>query len=377
MINFLDNSYTTVGITYDVNKDWLVIKHFEKYRDILSDVDNYMNGILASFDSIGTDTCDYNSSSWDEIKTTFTPKPLSTLVMDLSTEILRCDTCANGTANPRVVYDPTFGKIDGIFVKLVDALDKGVGNFLQNYTMAKQVSKYECDFMRVFEQYLVVQDAIKDGSIMYYFDDIITKFNKDLQNFKYYVEYNDSGDSNADCNSKKNFCYAYFNSYTVPDIGQQDRPTSSVQPFSTSMATYKDKLKEGLKDLNTLVDAMQGFLDEIYIGVKVIGALNIVFYADPADQTMLQKQSQSVFSSMTPPVGQDADTDIAKLSLQSRTIWAMCTAVPMAISAQQYIDNRRTNQATVFARTVIATFSSIGIQDDIDLLKVVLDGQHS
>jgi len=121
---------------------------------------------------------------------------------------------------------------------------------------------------------------------------------------------------------------------------------------------------------------MQGFLDEIYIGVKILGALNIVFYADPADQEMLQEHSQSIFSSITPPVGQDSDTQIAKESLQSRAIWAQCFATTIAIDSQQYINDRRTNQSEVFGRSVLATFNNVGIQHDFDILKAVFDTQH-
>jgi len=376
LINFMSSVYEADALIYNINKDWVVINHLKKYNESLDEIDSFMNTEIASYDSITNDHCAFNKDSWNDMKTFFKSKPLSTMILDLSNTILRCNTCLHGAANPRVAYDPTLGKTDGIFVKLVDALDKGAGNFLQNYTMAKQIAKYECNFMPLFREYLVIQNAIKDGSIMYYFDGILDKLLKEFRKFNYYITNYDAGGSPNACNTKINFTYAYNNSYRIPDNHQSNPAPGQARSFKDAILTYKNALKKGLTDLNILLDAMQGFLDEIYIGVKVLGALNIVFYADPADQDMLKKHSQSIYSSITPPVGQDSDTEDAKKTLQMRAIWAQSFATTLAIDSQQYINDQRTNQSVVFGRTVIAAFTNIGIQHDINLLKAVFDTQH-
>jgi len=250
MIDFMDSSYRSVSITYEVGKDWLVIKHFQKYTEILTEINDFINDKVSSYDSTTTDNCSFDPSQWDDIKNTFASDPLYTLVMDISSDILRCRECENGTANPRVMYDPTYGKIDGIFVKLVDALDKGAGNFLQNYTMAKQISKYECNFMPLFKKYLIIQNAIKDGSIMYYFDGIINTLIDEYKKFKYYIEYNnDNPDDDAACKNKKNLISAYNNRYNVPDNHQSTPSPGQAMAFKQAITNYKNSLNIGLTDL--------------------------------------------------------------------------------------------------------------------------------
>jgi len=377
MINFMSPDYKDDRLYFNQNTDWIVILHFKKYTEFLKNIDNYMLGRIDALDYIENTDCDYSETFWDIIKRDFNEEPLGPLVEKLTEKILRCTDCLNGEENPRGVYDPTIGKVDGVFAKLIATLDKGVGNFLQNYSMAKQVSKFECDFMEMFRQVQEIQEAIKYGNIMAYFDSIYNDFIKQFDNYQIYANYNNYQDAtNLDCNTKTNLSYAYYNNYTVPDVGQLNYE-ADAEPFINAINKYKTKLEVGLRDLNTLLDAMEGFMDEIYIAVKVLGALNIVFYADPADTDLLEKESKSTFKSMTPPVGQDTDTETSKASLQARTIWAMAISVPIAIEAQKYINDKRTNQATVFGSAVQSAFYNIGLTTDLIILREVLNAQHN
>jgi hypothetical protein len=369
--------YKDDKLYFSQNDDWIVIQHFKKYTEFLENIDNYMLNKIDSLDSITPDECDYSITFWNIIKEDFTTDPLGPLVQNLTTEIISCSSCLSGSENPRVIYDPTVGKVDGVFAKLVTSLDKGVGNFLQNYSMAKQVSKFECDFMEIFKQVQEIQEAIKYGDIMAYFDSIYKDFLKQYDNYTIYANYNNLEEAtNLDCNTKKNLAYAYYNNYDVPNVNQLDYEPNA-EPFINAINTYKTKLETGLKDLNTLLDAMDGFMDEVYIAVKVLGALNIVFYSDPADADMLEKESTSTFKSMTPPVGQDTDSEAVKATLQARTIWAMAISVPIAIEAQKYINDKRTNQATVFGSAVQSAFYNIDLTNDLNVLREVLNAQHN
>jgi len=377
MINFMSPDYKDDKLYFSENDDWIVIQHFKRYTEFLRDIDSYILNKISAYDNIDTSDCDYSETFWTILKNDFENNPLGPLVENLTDEILRCDTCYNGEENPRGVYDPTIGKVDGIFAKLVASLDKGVGNFLQNYSMAKQVSKYECDFMNMFKQVREIQEAIKYGDIMAYFDSIYNEFYKSFSNYQIYISYyNYLEAENLDCNSKINMAYGYYNQMDIPDVGQIDYQATE-QPFINSIINYKTKLETGLRDLNILLDAMDGFMDELYIAVKALGALNIIFYSDPEDHEMLQQESQSTFESMTSPIGQDTDTEAIKRSLQARTVWAMSTAVPIAIKAQEYLDDKRTNQATVFGSAVQSTFYNIGLTEDLNILREVLNQQHN
>jgi len=377
MINFMSPDYKDDKLYFSENDDWIVIQHFKRYTEFLKNVDSYMLNKINAYDNISPDDCEYGETFWTILKDNFKNNPLGPLVENLTEEILRCDLCYNGEENPRGVYDPTIGKVDGVFAKLVASLDKGVGNFLQNYTMAKQVSKYECDFMNIFKQVREIQEAIKYGDIMAYFDSIYKEFYKSFSNYQIYISYYNYLDAeNLDCNSKINMSYGYYNQMDIPNVGQIDY-RATEEPFINSIINYKTKLEMGLRDLNTLLDAMDGFMDELYIAVKTLGALNIVFYADPNDHEMLQRESQSTFESMTSPVGQDTDTEAVKRSLQARTVWAMSTSVPIAIKAQEYLDDKRSNQSTVFGSAVQSTFYNIGLTEDLNVLREVLNQQHN
>ena len=374
MINFMDSSYSDIHDTYSQSGDWLIIKHFKYYSQVLNNIDDWINNKITSYDHITTDDCDFFQSEWDSLKDKYSTSPLKTLIRDITTNILRCDTCFYGDENPRTFYDPTVKKHDGLFTRLLTILDKDASNFLQNYAMAKQISKFDCNVMPIFKISNEIQSYCKSAAIMYYFDNITRELRQAFENYQLYSLYN--GDDNSECGIKKNMLFAYNNSYTVPDAGQSNRPTSKVYSFSTSIANYTTKLTKGLTDLNTLMDAMEGLNDEIYTAVKVLGALNIVFYADPADQELLQKNSNATFTAMTPVTGATTDTISMKKNLQLRTIWAMCTSVPIAIEAQQYINNLRTNQAVVFGSTVRAAFRNMEFDTHLNTLKSILISQH-
>jgi hypothetical protein len=373
----MDPMLTSSRINVIQGDDWIIVAHFKKYSELLKNIDEFVNAKISNLDYVTSDDCDYSPTFWNILKDNFKDEPLSNMVEKITEDILTCDNCLVSTANPRTVYDPAIGKVDGIFAKLVNALDKGVGNFLQNYTMAKQVSKFECDFMEMFRLVQEIQDAIKFGYIMDYFDKIYTEFRLEFEKFNIYITYNNYNVADPDCKEKQNMSYAYYNAYTPPDIGQASYSEDPTIPFVNAITNYRNQLRVALKDLNTLIDAMEGFMDDIYVAVKVLGALNIVFYADPADQEMLAKDAESTFASMTPPAGSDLSTDMHKLQLQSYTIWAQAVSVPLAIAACKYINDRRTNQATVFGSTVKAAFFNIGLQQRIDMLRDVLETQHT
>jgi len=374
MINFLNPEYESNNLLFSKSDDWIVIQHFKKYTEILKNIDDYINNKINDFEYLNTDDCEYDETFWNLIVNDF-KEPLNNLVLDYTEEILRCDACLNGSENPRGTYDPTIGKVDGIFAKLVSVLDKGAENFIQNYTMAKQVSKFVCDYMDIFKKVRDIQDYIKYGKILYYFDNLINDLQKSFENYKIYITYNNyEDDEDLDCNSKKNMAFAYYNNFTVPDIGQNPY-IEEEEAFAISLQTYKEKLKQGLTDLNTLLDAMDGFMDELYIAVKVLGALNIVFYMDEDDIPMFEKESQSTFDSMVQPNNPE-DSEAAKASLKTRTIWAMGVTIPIGITAQKYLDDTRSNQSVVFGSAVNSVFYSIGFTEDLNTLRTILNTQY-
>lgn len=375
MINFIDSSYSNIHDVYDVNSDWLIIKHFKYYSQVLTDINDWINNRVASYDHITTENCDFSQSEWNDIKDDYSSSSLKNLIENITTSITRCSTCFYGDENPRTFYDPTTKKHDGIFARLLTILDKDASNFLQNYAMVKQVSKFNCDVMPIFKIINNLQAYCKNAVIMYYFDNITRELLTAFKNYKSYstTHTENSHDAITDCDIKKNMITGYYNRYKIPGAAQSSPNTDA---FSTSIGNYKTDLTTGLTDLNTLMDAMEGFNDEVYTAVKVLGALNIVFYADPADQELLQKNSKATFTSMVPVTGAVTDTASMKKNLQLRTIWAMCTSVPIAIEAQQYINNLRTNQAVVFGSTVKAAFQNMEFNTHLNILKGILITQH-
>lgn len=383
MINFMSEIYNDYRLHVTISDDWVVLGHVDKYKTLLSNIELFMQNQLKNLDSKSASDCDFDTSIWEMIFEEYgfpedEKTPLSSLISDLSKEIVECSTCQYGSNNPRTTYDPVLDKVDGIFVKLIDALDKGAGNFLQNYSMAKQLEKYVCDFMVMFRQVIEIQDAIKYGIIMGYFDKIYKELDKAFNDFMNYMYYNDIENStDLDCTFKKNFTKAYYSPFVVPDLGQLDRTSDPVPAFIVSLDNYKSQLKIGLTDLNEFLDAIDGFFDEIYVSIKSLGALNIVFYADPSDHDMLQKESSSTFDTLAPLVGSDTSSTEYKMQLQGRTVRAMAMAIPIAIEAQKYIDDTRSNQDVIFSSAVNALFTNIGTEDKLNDLRYVLDQQHN
>jgi len=359
MINFKNPEYETHKLTFDLSSDWIMVKHFKKYQENLNHLNYTLDFIIDQTDSILKEDCGFESYYWNSFKNHYYDNQLKDLVKDITDDLIHCEQCFLGTVNPRVIADPTLGKQDGIFAKMVNVLDSGVGNFLQNYTMATQIAKFECGFMDTFRNVIQVQELIKSGKIMYYFDKLYIEFKARSDEFLNYINMDDTDY----CAIKIRTSDAYSNGVSSINSGF---------PFKRIIDKYKDDMKDGLKDLNDIIESLDGFFDEIYVGVKVLGALNIIFYAAPEDQKMLAAESESTFSAMTPPTGTDFTPQEHKILLQRRTLWAMATSVPIAIEASSLVNNARTNQASIFGSAVLATFQSIGFKDRLRNLNRVL-----
>jgi len=375
MTNFLSSDYKTL-LGFPTSQDWKVINHFKKYTELLTNIDDYFTTKIEALDSIASTDCSFNTTFWDGMKEDIKNLDLKNQIKNTSDKLLKCEDCLFSESNPRTHFEPAYGKQDGIFSKMIIALDTGSQSFLQNFMMAKQVSKYECSFMDIFKKVQELQTSIKDATIVNVFDQSYVNLRDAFENVKIYHLYHDYDKDDTQCTIKTNIAESYYNQFFIPDVGQSNNSTEKQKSFYDSIREYLSEIKEYLKDLNTLLDAMNGFYDMIYIGVKMIGALNITFYASPDEQEMLLNESETTFSAMTPVIYDENTSEQHSYTVQQNTIWAMNISVPIGVEASKWVDDNRTNQVTIFGSAVLSAFSAFGIHQRIQKLGELFATQH-
>jgi hypothetical protein len=254
---------------------------------------------------------------------------------------------------------------------MLKVLDNGSDNFLENYNQVKQLNKYECAFLDLFRFLITLQGKIKSGSIMGYFDRIFTNFKTELEAFYYYI----INDTSTNPPSVRNKCEkinaiytAWNNSFIYDD--------ETYPAFGITYQNYKNNLTTGLEDLDKLVKTFTGFYDEVQVGNKVISAVNMVFYSDPQDADMIKAEG---ISNITYLKGDNGDgtwtgnTPEQRLAVRIRN--GLSYIIPIALDSIPYINSTRSNSNTILNQVIKQAFDLIGIKDNLDEMKLVLDTQ--
>lgn len=369
MINFFSFENQAGFISTGLGNDWPVVAHVNLYSEFFKTWNNQYNTLFQDLDSYIADTNNNGTCPSENIYLLFREEfqdKLPKLLQDVTE-------AASNIPEPdptRITSDPAYNTEAGIFGNLVKVLDTGSENFMNNYSMAKQLQKYECSYLELFRFLIELQGRIKSGSIMGYFDKIYTEFKDNLEAFYYYIQ----TDTSTNPPSNRNTCekmdaiaYAYFNSYTYDSV---------VYPsFDSVYRDYKYNLELGFTDLDTLIQAFTGFYDELYLGVKIISGINMVFYSDPQDADMIRSEGAGNFSflAMDMESAQDSPTQ----QLQSRTLHSLSIVIPMTLDSIQYINETKSNINTILAQLIHQVLAFLKIQAKLDSMKDVILTQVS
>jgi len=365
MINFNSPDYRDGFISMTPTSDWTLITHYKEYQNLLVDIDNSLSNNIKAIDNSlkDDDDCDVSEISWETFKTDSNNK-LKDTFRNISSDIV-------GTLPDdgiRNFYSPSKSEA-GIFSNALEALDKGSSNFIQNYAMAQQMYKYECKFMELFRMVYELIELIKSSHIMSYFDKEYRRLEENVASYKKFISYRQDDDTRVyldPCEKKQAMMDGWYNDFTDPD----GRNTMNL---SRSINDYNVNIKRGLSDLNDVCIAVANFFDELYLGVKVLAAINITFYSDPKDADLFRSQSEGNFSYMV--FQADDDSSDNDRILRARTLYAMSLSIPITLDSIKYINNDRSNIATIQGQLVRSVFDQLGVTDRLDKIAKTLSVQ--
>jgi len=362
MINFYSVENQANVIPISKGNDWPIIGHVKLYTENFNNFNNQYNSLFQDIDTYVADNNNgecLHQDTYAFFKEQFKDK-LPTLLGDLTAgmDSMYLD-------NMRTSDVPSFTSTAGIFAKLVDVLDTGADNFLNNYSMARQMEKYECSYLTLFRFLMQLQGTIKSGTIMGYFDNIYKEFKESLDAFRNYIIL----DTRTNPPSYRSTCEQleaiHFGLYNEYEYAGETFPA-----FNNHFQEYQAALLEGFEDLNLILDTFQGFYDELYLGMKVISAINMVFYSDPQDADMIRNEGASNFSFLTLSTeGNDAEDT---RTLKARTLYCISISIPMALDAIQYIDSTRSNINTILAQLIHNVLDALGILPKLTAMKEVV-----
>ncbi len=369
MINFFSHENQTAFISTGLNNDWPAVAHVTLYSEFFDTWNTQFNGLFSDLDAYIADTNNNGTCSNESVYLLFR----SEFQDKMPALFLETTKAASNIPPPdytRITSDPAFNTESGIFGNLVKILDTGSESFMNNYSMAKQMQKYECSYLELFRFLISLQGRIKSGEIMGYFDKIYKEFKESVESFFYFIQV----DTSTNPPSNRNYCEkmdaiaeGYYSNYNYDGV---DYPS-----FDSVFRDYKYKLEVGFTDLDILLKAFTGFYDELYLGVKIISAINMVFYSDPQDADMIRSEGASNFSFLAMDL--ESANDSPTEQLKARTLLSLSIVIPMTLDSIAYIDETRSNINTILSQLIHNALSALNIQNKLNDMKDVLDTQGS
>ncbi len=369
MINFFNQENRNAVINTGLGNDWPVVAHVSLYTNFFDTWNTQYNGMFADLDAYIADTNNNGTCTNESIYLLFRTE-FQDKMPELFLEVTKEASTIPEPDPTRLTSIPAFNTPSGLFGNLVKVLDVGSESFMNNYSMAKQLQKYECSYLELFRFLIQLQGEIKSGNIMGYFDNIYKEFKEGVESFFYYIQTDTSTNppTNRDyCQKMDAIAHGYYNSYTYDGI---DYPS-----FDSVFRDYKYKLEIGFDDLDTLLTAFNGFYDELYLGVKIISCINMVFYSDPQDADMIRSEGASNFSFLA--MDMESANDSPTQQLQARTLYSLSLVVPMTLDSMAYIDETKSNINTILSQLIHNALSALNIQMKLNAMKDVLDTQGS
>lgn len=369
MINFFSTENQVAFISTGLSNDWPAVAHVTLYSDFFNTWDVQYQSLFQELDDYIADTNNNGTCINEAIYLLFREEfrgKLPTIFQDITE-------AASNIPPPdytRITADPAYNTESGIFGNLVKVLDTGSESFMNNYSMAKQMEKYECAYLGLFRFLIDLQGRIKSGEIMAYFDRIWKEFKDNIESFYYYVLQDTTTNPptyRTPCQKMDAIANAYYNSYTHDGI--------LYPSFDSVYRDYKYKLEEGFTDLDTLLKAFTGFYDELYLGIKIVSAINMVFYSDPSDADMIRSEGASNFSFLAMDL--ESVNDSPTEQLKARTLYSLSIVIPMTLDAMAYIDETKSNINTILAQLIHNALAALEIQMKLNSMKDILDTQGS
>lgn len=369
MTNFYSYENQNAFINTELNNDWPVVAHINLYSEFFETWNNQYNSMFADLDAYIADTNNNGTCTNESIYLIFRNE-FQDKMPELFSEVTKSASTLTTSDISRIEIDPASNTASGIFGNLVKLLDDGSENFLNNYSMAKQMEKYECSYLNLFRFLIELQGKIKSGTIMGYFDKIFKEFKVGVESFFYYIQTDTSTNppTNRDyCQKMDAIADAYYTSYTYDGV--------EYPSFDSVFRDYKYKLEIGFTDLDILLKAFADFYDELYLGIKIISAINMVFYSDPADADLIRSEGASNFSFLTLDLENNSDTQAEKL--KARTLYSLSLVIPMTLDSMEFIDETKSNINIILSQLIHRVLDFLGIKDKLDAMKAIIDTQGS